>query len=57
MDEDEHAEELFQITLKEAAEKHWLEGSLSVPELDEIFHKWAASSEVLCFIAWKASSY
>ena len=28
MDEDEHAEELFQITVKEAAEKHWLEGSL-----------------------------
>ena len=26
--EDEHAEELYQITLKEASEKHWLEGPL-----------------------------
>ena len=31
--------------------------TLSVPDLDEIFHRWAASSEALCFLAWKASSY
>ena len=38
--EDEHAEELYQITLKEASEKHWLEGPLSVREVDELFDKW-----------------
>ena len=37
---DDHAAELFEITLKEAKEKHWLEGPLSVDEVDSMFQRW-----------------
>ena len=38
--EDEHADELFAITMKEAQEKHWLEGPYSVSEVDAMFDRW-----------------
>ena len=37
---DDHAEELFKITMKEAAEKNWLEGPYSVAEVDAMFDRW-----------------
>ena len=37
---DEHAEELFGITVKEAVEKNWLEGPYSVSEVDAMFDRW-----------------
>ena len=43
---DDHAAELFEITLKEAKEKHWLEGPLSVDEVDSMFQRWLAGSKI-----------
>ena len=37
---DDHATELFEITLKEAKEKHWLEGPFSVDEVNSMFKQW-----------------
>eukprot|EP00435_Cladocopium_sp_Y103_P040896 s948_g11.t1 len=37
---DEHADELYQITLKEAQEKGWLEGPFSVEQVDASFQRW-----------------
>ena len=37
---DEHAEELFGITVKEAVEKNWLEGPYSVSQVDAMFDRW-----------------
>ena len=37
---DEHADELFAITMKEAQEKHWLEGPYSASVVDAMFDRW-----------------
>ena len=37
---DDHPEELFAITVKEAKDKHWLEGPYSVDEVDAMFDRW-----------------
>ena len=37
---DEHAEELYAITLKEANEKNWLEGPYTVDQVNQMFDTW-----------------
>ena len=40
MNVDEHAQEVYEITLKEANEKNWLEGPYTVEQVDKMFDVW-----------------